>query len=127
MMTQMQIGLGLQATVQNLQNLTSSGGSKSDIKAATDRMQQFLNTSSLNLQMAGGIADSGSLAQPQIQKLLSDLSDQNTLVTSLTGSSSDSKTLSSLATSSLETTNDAQDGASNALIDCFMPLTALSE
>jgi hypothetical protein len=35
-------------------------------------------------------------------------------------------TLTQLLTSFLDTTNNAQDGAEQALIDCFLPLNAVS-
>ncbi|KAM0747506.1 hypothetical protein T439DRAFT_359289 [Meredithblackwellia eburnea MCA 4105] len=120
------IGIGQQAAVLTIQNLTTSGGAASDISDAITRLQQFQDTAKLQLQMAQGIADDGSFAQPQLALLATAAASQDTMIKSLTGDASDAKTLSTLLNSFASSTNDSQDGVSNALVDCFLPLTAVS-
>jgi len=120
------VGIGEQASVLTIQSLLSSGGAASDIQDGITRLQQFISTSALQLQMATGIADDGSFAQPQLALLNSSLATQQSLTASLTGAASDNATLSQLLDSFTASTGDSQDGANNALIDCFLPLTAVS-
>jgi len=127
------ISLGLQASVQTLQNISSQADfSASDFSDGATRLAQFQSTMALQLQMAQGIADTGSFAQKQLG-LLSGL--QNTtdpLVASLANvqSASDAQsaasTLTSLAQNFLDTTNNALDGAEQAIIDCTLPLATVS-
>ncbi|KAF9021720.1 hypothetical protein BDP27DRAFT_1439106 [Rhodocollybia butyracea] len=120
------VGIGQQASVLTIQSLLASGGAASDVQDGITRLTQFLNTSALQIQMAAGIADSGSFAQPQLALLASAQSSQQQLVSSLTGTASDNSTLNQLLESFTASTDNSQDGASNALIDCFLPLTAVS-
>jgi hypothetical protein len=121
------VGLGLQAATLTLQGLVNdSSSAASDISDATTRLSQFLSTSALQVQMAAGIADDGSFAQPQLALLNSSLASQQSLVSSLTGSAADVDTLSQLLDSFVTSTGDSQDGQNNALIDCFLPTTTLS-
>jgi hypothetical protein len=64
--------------------------------------------SSLQLQMAKGIADDDSLAQPQLTQLQSALDDQTKLVKDLTGKSSDVDTLKKIADSAISATGLGQ-------------------
>lgn len=120
------VGIGEQAAVVTLQGLVTSNGAASDISDAMTRLTQFMSTSALQLQMATGIADDGSLAQPQLALLTTAQTSQQSLAKSLTGTASDNATLSTLLASFAASTGDSQDGANNALIDCFLPLTAVS-
>ncbi|KAJ7595774.1 hypothetical protein C8J56DRAFT_923182 [Mycena floridula] len=119
------IGLGLQASVATLQGL-ANGGAAADVTDAQTRLAQFASTSDLQLQTAAGIADDDSLAQPQLQQLQASIADQQKSIASLTGGAADAATLQSLADSFVASTGLSQDGASNAVIDCFLPLTAVS-
>jgi len=118
------IGIGQQASVVTLQGL--AGGAQADVQTAVDRLNQFMNTSSLQLQVAAAIADEASLAQGQLSSLQSSLVDQQNLISSLTGTAADNDTLSSLLDSFVTSTGLSQDGAGLALVDCFLPLTAVS-
>jgi len=120
------VGIGQQASVLTIQSLLASGGAASDIQDGITRLTQFLNTSSLQIQMATGIADDGSFAQPQLALLATAQSSQEQLVGTLTGTASDNSTLNQLLESFTASTDNSQDGAANALIDCFLPLTAVS-
>lgn len=48
------------------------------------------------------------------------------MATTLTGAAADNSTLTTLLASFATSTGQAQDGASQALIDCFLPTTAVS-
>jgi len=120
------VGIGLQASVATIQGLLATNGAASDIQDGITRLQQFLNTSTIQIQMALAIADDDSLAQPQLATLQSDLADQTTQVATLTGAASDNATLATLLTGFQTSTGTSQDGADNAVIDCFLPLTAVS-
>jgi len=119
------VAIGEQAATVTLQGLLGSG-SASDISTAITRLQQFVSTSALQLQMCEGIADSDSFAQPQLALLAESQDIQQKLVGALTGSASDNSTLTQLLTSFQANADNSQDGADNALIDCFTPLTVLS-
>jgi len=118
------IGIGQQASIVTLQNSTAAA----DFATAQTRLQQFVDTQALQLQMAQGIADDGSFAQTQLKLLAASQTAQATLVKSLVGGdvTSSAATLTQLAGSFLDSTNNAQDGAEQALIDCFLPLNAVS-
>jgi hypothetical protein len=118
------IGIGQQASVLTLQNSTAAA----DFATAQQRLQQFTDTQSLQLQMAQGIADDDSFAQTQLGLLATSQATQETLVKSLVGGdvTTSADTLNQLLQSFLDSTNNAQDGAEQALIDCFLPLTAVS-
>jgi hypothetical protein len=118
------IGIGQQASVVTLQNSTAAA----DFATAQTRLQQFVDTQSLQLQMAQAIADDGSFAQTQLKLLAASQTAQETLVKSLVGGdvTSSAATLTQLAGSFLDSTNNAQDGAEQALIDCFLPINAVS-
>jgi len=118
------ISVGEQAAVVTVQGLL--GGDASDIQTAITRLQQFVSTAALQIQMAVGIADSDSFAQPQLALLGQLQSTQQQAVSSLTGVASDNTTLNALLDSFQATTDVSQDGADNALIDCFIPLTVVS-
>jgi len=127
------IGMGEQASVVTLQNISSQADfSASDFSTGVTRLQQFVSTMGLQLQMAQGIADDDSFAQTQLKLLAASQTDQATQVQGLANvqSAADAQgaadTLSSLLTSFLASTNNAQDGAEQALIDCFLPLTTVS-
>ncbi|KAE9399875.1 hypothetical protein BT96DRAFT_939043 [Gymnopus androsaceus JB14] len=90
------VGIGQQASVLTIQSLLASGGAASDIQDGITRLTQFLNTSSLQIQMATGIADDGSFAQPQLALLATAQSSQEQLVGTLTGTASDNSTLNQL-------------------------------
>lgn len=127
------IGMGEQASVVTLQNISSQAAfSASDFSTGVTRLQQFVSTMGLQLQMAQGIADDDSFAQTQLKLLAASQTDQATQVQGLANvqSAADAQgaadTLSSLLTSFLASTNNAQDGAEQALIDCFLPLTTVS-
>ncbi|KAF7375622.1 hypothetical protein MSAN_00451100 [Mycena sanguinolenta] len=118
------IGIGQQASVLTLQNSTAAA----DFATAQQRLQQFTDTAALQLQMAQGIADDDSFAQTQLGLLATSQATQETLVKSLVGGdvTTSADTLNQLLQSFLDSTNNAQDGAEQALIDCFLPLTAVS-
>jgi len=119
--------LGMQAAVQTLLDLVSNGNSTSaDISDATTRLQQFMNTTTLQIQMATGIADDDSLAQPQLTELQSALNDQAELFNTLTGTNSDIDSLNKLADSAKTATGLSQDGSNNAIVDCNLSLTVIS-
>jgi len=120
-----QVGLGEQASVVTLQGLLGNG-SASDISDAITRLQQFVSTAGLQLQMALGIADTDSFAQPQLGLLEKSQAVQEQLTGALTGDASDNATLDQLFVSFQSSTDNSQDGANNALIDCFLPLTLVS-
>jgi len=120
------MGLGLQAATVTLQGLVTGNGAASDISDAQARLAQFVNTSTLQIQTAAGIADSDSFAQPQLQLLASSIASQTSTLASLTGTAADNSTLATLLDSFVTSTGDSQDGVNNALIDCFLPLTTLS-
>jgi hypothetical protein len=117
------IGIGQQASVVTLQNTTAAA----DFADGVTRLQQFTDTQSLQLQMAQGIADEDSFAQTQLKLLATSQTAQEGLIKGLTGdATTDAATLTQLAGSFLDSTNNAQDGAEQALIDCFIPLNAVS-
>jgi len=116
------IGIGQQASVLTLQNSTAAA----DFSTATDRLNQFISTQSLQLQMAQGIADDDSFAQTQLGLLATSQTDQETLAKSLVDATTSAATLTQLLDSFTASTGNAQDGADQALIDCFLPLTAVS-
>ncbi|KAJ7239376.1 hypothetical protein B0H12DRAFT_1136098 [Mycena haematopus] len=118
------IGIGQQASVLTLQNSTADA----DFATAQQRLQQFTDTQALQLQMAQGIADDDSFAQTQLKLLAASQTVQEGLVKGLVGGdvTSSADTLNQLLQSFLDSTNNAQDGAEQALIDCFLPLTAVS-
>lgn len=118
------IGIGQQASVVTLQNSTAAA----DFATNQQRLQQFVDTQSLQLQMAQGIADDGSFAQTQLKLLAASQTAQEGLVKTLVGGdvTASADTLTQLLASFLDTTNNAQDGAEQALIDCFLPLNAVS-
>ncbi|KAJ7199002.1 hypothetical protein GGX14DRAFT_468557 [Mycena pura] len=127
------VGMGQQASVLTLQNISSQAAfSASDFSDGVTRLQQFTDTMGLQLQMAQGIADDDSFAQTQLKLLAASQTDQDTQVKGLASvqSAADAQgaadTLSTLLTSFLASTNNAQDGAEQALIDCFLPLTTVS-
>ncbi|KAJ6489053.1 hypothetical protein C8R45DRAFT_929747 [Mycena sanguinolenta] len=118
------IGIGQQASIVTLQNSTAAA----DFATNQQRLQQFTDTQALQLQMAQGIADDDSFAQTQLKLLATSQATQDTLVKSLVGGdvTTSADTLTQLLQSFLDSTNNAQDGAEQALIDCFLPLTAVS-
>jgi len=116
------IGIGQQASVLTLQNSTAAA----DFSDALTRLNQFISTQSLQLQMAQGIADSGSFAQTQLQLLATSQTEQETLAKSLVDATTSADTLSQLLDSFTTSTGVSQDGVDQALIDCFLPLTAVS-
>jgi hypothetical protein len=118
------ISMGQQASILTLQNSTAAA----DFATNQQRLQQFTDTAGLQLQMAQGIADDGSFAQTQLGLLATSQATQETLVKSLVGGdvTSSAATLTQLAQSFLDSTNNAMDGAEQALIDCTLPLTTLS-
>jgi len=116
------IGIGQQASVLTLQNSTAAA----DFATATTRLNQFISTQSLQLQMAQGIADDGSFAQTQLKLLATSQTSQETLAKSLVDAQTSADTLNQLLTSFTASTDNAQDGVGQALIDCFLPLTAVS-
>ncbi|KAK4699699.1 chitin synthase, partial [Phenoliferia sp. Uapishka_3] len=140
------IGIGQQAAVNTLQTLVSDPKSAaSDVSDAVTRLQQFQDTATLQLQMAQLIADEGSFAQAQLQlvglfsllrakpriyarflKLATATASQTTSIKALTGTAADSAALATLLTSFATTTGNSEDGAGQALIDCFLPLNAVS-
>jgi len=127
------VGMGQQASVLTLQNISSQAAfSAGDFSDGVTRLQQFTDTMGLQLQMAQGIADDDSFAQTQLKLLAASQTDQDTQVKGLASvqSAADAQgaadTLSTLLTSFLASTNNAQDGAEQALIDCFLPLTTVS-
>ncbi|KAK7055912.1 hypothetical protein R3P38DRAFT_3304955 [Favolaschia claudopus] len=116
------LAAGLQAAVppcKRCRNATAAA----DFADGQTRLQQFVDTMALQLQMATTIADDGSFAQTQLK-----LTAQTTLVKGLAGGDvkTSANTLTQLAQSFLDSTNNAQDGASQALIDCFLPLNVVS-
>jgi len=118
------ISMGQQASILTLQNSTAAA----DFATNQQRLQQFTDTAGLQLQMAQGIADDDSFAQTQLGLLATSQATQETLVKSLVGGdvTSSAATLTQLAQSFLDSTNNAMDGAEQALIDCTLPLTTLS-
>ncbi|KAF7317317.1 hypothetical protein HMN09_00467300 [Mycena chlorophos] len=127
------VGLGLQASVLTLQNIsTQADFSADDFSTAVQRLQQFQDTMGLQIQMAQGIADDDSFAQPQLGLLAAAQNETQASIDTLSGvkSAADvtaaASTLSTLLSSFLAVTNNAQDGAEQALIDCFLPTTAVS-
>jgi len=120
------IGIGQQASVVTLQGAANAN----DFSTGVTRLQQFVDTAGLQLQMAQGIADDGSFAQTQLKLLAASQTAQDTLVKSLAAAgasaASSNDTLTQLAQSFLDSTNNAQDGAEQALIDCFIPINAVS-
>jgi len=119
------VGLGLQASVVTLQNASAAA----DFTDGVTRLQQFVDTMGLQIQMAQGIADDDSFAQTQLGLLASDQSSSAELVSGLsnvTSAADAADTLSTLASTFLDMTNNAQDGAGQALIDCSLPLTTIS-
>jgi len=116
------IGIGQQASIVTLQNATAAA----DFSDGVTRLQQFISTQALQLQMAQGIADDGSFAQTQLKLLAASQTSQETLAKSLVDATTSADTLTQLAASFLDSTNNAQDGAEQALIDCFIPLNAVS-
>ncbi|KZP25688.1 hypothetical protein FIBSPDRAFT_1041292 [Athelia psychrophila] len=118
------VGLGQQASVLTLQGLI--GGAAADFQTGVDRLNQFSSTSDLLLQAATGIADDGSLAQPQLALLNTTSPAQAAMVKTLSGKAADNATLSTLLDSFVTSTGQAQDGAGQALIDCFLPTNTVS-
>jgi hypothetical protein len=118
------ISMGQQASILTLQNSTDAA----DFATNQQRLQQFTDTAGLQLQMAQGIADDDSFAQTQLGLLATSQATQETLVKGLVGGdvTSSAATLTQLAQSFLDSTNNAMDGAEQALIDCTLPLTTLS-
>ncbi|KAJ7765856.1 hypothetical protein DFH07DRAFT_358322 [Mycena maculata] len=117
------IGIGQQASVLTIQNTTNS----TDFSTAVTRLNQFISTQALQLQMAQGIADSDSFAQTQLALLATAQDSQTKLAAQLTGdAATDADTLSQLLDSFVTSTGNAQDGVDQALIDCFLPLNAVS-
>ncbi|KAF7311863.1 hypothetical protein MIND_00197100 [Mycena indigotica] len=127
------IGLGLQASVATLQNISSQAQfAAKDFADGVTRLQQFQDTMGLQLQVAQAIADDDSFAQTQLKLLAAAQTATSATIKSLSGvasaaqAKSAANTLSALLNDFLTTTNTAQDGASQALIDCFLPLTTVS-
>jgi len=61
------------------------------------------------------------------QQLAASQTSQAAAVKALTGvQATDAAALTTLGASFLDSTNNSQDGAEQALIDCFLPLTAVS-
>jgi len=125
--------MGLQASVLTLQNISSQQAFvASDFSDGVTRLQQFSSTLDLQLQMAQGIADDDSFAQKQLgllvdsQKSNVDVLSSLSNITSAADAQGAASTLSTLLSTFLDTTNNAQDGAEQALIDCFLPLTTVS-
>jgi len=122
------IGIGQQASVVTLQGAVGNASAFSD---GVTRLQQFVDTAALQLQMAQGIADDGSFAQTQLKLLATSQTSQATSVKALSAAgaataAATNQTLTDLLASFLDSTNNAQDGAEQALIDCFIPLNAVS-
>jgi len=118
----MTVGIGSQAAVLTLQNATAAA----DFATGVTRLQQFISTAALQLQMAQGIADSGSFAQPQLALLATDQASQATAAGTLVDATTSAAALTSLGASFLDSTNNAMTGAANALADCRIPLNAVS-
>jgi asparagine N-glycosylation enzyme membrane subunit Stt3 len=116
------IGIGQQAAVVTLQGATAAA----DFAAGVTRLQQFVDTQGLQLQMAQGIADDGSFAQTQLKLLAASQTQQEAAVKTLVDAQTSAADLATLLTSFLTTTDNAQDGAEQALIDCRIPLNAIS-
>jgi len=122
------VGIGQQASVVTLQGALGNASSFAD---GVTRLQQFVDTAGLQLQMAQGIADDGSFAQTQLKLLAASQTSQAASVKALnaTGAATaatTNQTLTDLGASFLASTNNAQDGAEQALIDCGIPLNAIS-
>jgi hypothetical protein len=117
------IGIGQQASVATIQATNNSA----DFQTAVTRLQQFTDTMGLQLQMAQGIADDDSFAQKQLKLLAASQTSQETAVKALTGSAQQNvQALNDLLNSFQASTDNAQDGAEQALIDCFLPVNAVS-
>jgi len=118
----MTVGIGSQAAVLTLQNATAAA----DFATGVTRLQQFISTAALQLQMAQGIADSGSFAQAQLALLATSQASQATAAGTLVDATTSAAALTSLGASFLDSTNNAMTGAANALADCLIPLNAVS-
>jgi hypothetical protein len=118
----MTVGIGSQAAVLTLQNTTDA----TDFATGVTRLKQFMSTAALQLQMAQGIADDDSFAQPQLALLATDQASQATTAANLVDATTSAADLTTLATSFLDSTNNAMAGAANALADCLIPLNAVS-
>jgi len=119
------IGIGQQASVVTLQGLL--GHSAADFKTGTDRLNQFMRTSVAQLKTVVGIIDAGSFAQTQVKLLEQSQIAQQKLVNQLGGKEETDRTiLKQLLGSFQVSTGDSQDGAEQALIDCFTPVNAVS-
>jgi hypothetical protein len=118
----MTVGIGSQAAIVTLQNTTAAA----DFATGVTRLKQFMSTAALQLQMAQGIADDGSFAQPQLALLATDQASQATTAANLVDATTSAADLTTLATSFLDSTNNAMAGAANALADCLIPLNAVS-
>lgn len=116
------IGIGQQASILTLQNATAAA----DFTDGVTRLNQFISTQSLQLQMAQGIADDGSFAQTQLKLLAASQTAQEGLAKTLVDATTSADTLNQLLESFTTSTGVAQDGVDQALIDCFLPLTAVS-
>jgi len=117
------IGIGQQASVATIQATNNSA----DFQTAVTRLQQFVDTMGLQLQMAQGIADDGSFAQTQLKLLAASQTSQETAVKGLAGSAQQNvQALNDLLNSFQASTDNSQDGAEQALIDCFLPVNAVS-
>jgi len=116
------IGIGQQASVVTLQGAAAAA----DFADGVTRLQQFVDTQALQLQMIQGIADDDSFAQTQIALLATSGTAQAALVKGLTDAKASAADLTTLLDSFTTSTGVAQDGANQALIDCFLPLTAVS-
>jgi len=116
------VGLGQQASVLTLQNATAAA----DFTDGVTRLQQFTDTAGLQLQMAQGIADNGSLAQTQLALLATSQTAQEASIKTLVDAKTSAADLTTLLASFVTSTNNAQDGAGQALADCALPTTAIS-
>ncbi|KAL8291348.1 hypothetical protein RQP46_002326 [Phenoliferia psychrophenolica] len=94
------------------------------------RLQQFQDVAALQLQMVQLMASPTNLAQTQLSLLSTTTADQGTQLKTVTLAAADVATdvatLAALVTSFAASTGISQDGAAQALIDCFLPLTAVS-
>jgi hypothetical protein len=116
------IGIGQQASVLTIQNTTDAA----DFATAVTRLNQFISTQSLQLQMTQAIADDDSFAQPQLALLATSQTAQEGLAKGLVDVKTSADQLNQLLQSFQDSTGVAQDGVNNALIDCFLPTTAVS-
>jgi len=127
------MGMGLQASVLTLQNISSQATFDADgFNDGVTRLQQFQDTFTAQIQAATTIADDDSFAQPQIKLLTAAVTSNAAAIKQLSGITSAAQAtaaagqLSTLLAGFLSTTNDAQDGSVLALADCFLPLATVS-